>query len=231
MAPIKTDGEALAARGIAPDGRALRAIRTRHRIIATMADLLREGNPAPTVTQIGARAGISTRSVFMHFGDTTELFLAMISSAFSEARSCMQPVPDAPFEERLAFFIDTRISGLERFGAMWRLAGTHYAADRDVQQQFAAIRDTMRARVMAMFAPELLPMGARAEQVSDMLLAATSLDVWTSLRACHHEQPAEARAALRTIARGVFLAAGVSPASPAADGTPSPPAGTPSTQL
>src|SRR5688572_31578433 len=99
MAPIKTDGEALAARGIAPDGRALRAIRTRQRIIATMATLLREGIPAPTVTQIGARAGISTRSVYMHFGDTTELFLAMISPAFSEARAHMLPVPDAPFED------------------------------------------------------------------------------------------------------------------------------------
>jgi AcrR family transcriptional regulator len=217
MAPIKTDGEALAARGIEPDGRALRAIRTRQRIIATMATLLREGNAAPTITQIGARAGISTRSVFMHFGDTTELFMAMISAAFNEARTQMPPVPEAPFEERLAFFIDTRISSLERFGAMWRMAGTNYAADRDVQQQFAVIRTTIRARVQAVFSPELTPIGQRAELLIDMLLAATSLDVWTSLRAAHRERPADARAAMRTIARGVFLAAAASEtAEPAA---------------
>jgi hypothetical protein len=30
----------------------------------------------------------------------------------------MPPVPDVPFEDRLAFFVETRISGLERFGAM-----------------------------------------------------------------------------------------------------------------
>lgn len=211
MASIKTDGEALAARGIEPDGRALRAIRTRQRIIATMAALLREGNPLPTVTQIGARAGISTRSVFMHFGDTTELFLAMLSAAFSEARTHMQPVPNAPFEDRLAFFIDTRIAALERFGAIWRLAGTHFAGDRDVQGQIGLIRDTMRARVGAMFATELVPMGTeRAGWVVDMLLAATALDVWTSLCTTYRERPEEARTAMRTIARGIFLAAGPS---------------------
>jgi AcrR family transcriptional regulator len=212
MAPIKTDGEALAARGIAPDGRALRAIRTRQRIIATMAALLREGNPLPTVTQIGARAGISTRSVFMHFGDTTELFLAVLSTAFTEARTHMHPVPNAPFENRLAFFVDTRIAALERFGAMWRLAGTHFAADRDVQQQIALIRDTMRARVHAMFATEFVPMGTeRAGPLVDMLLAATALDVWTSLRTAHCDRLDQARAAMRTIVRGIFLAAGSSP--------------------
>jgi hypothetical protein len=90
------------------------------------------------------------------------------------------------------------------------MAGTHYAADHDVQQQFAAIRNTIRARAQATFAPELAPVGARAELLVDMLLAATSLDVWTSLRTTYHDRPVEARAALQTIARGIFLAADLS---------------------
>ena len=58
------------------DGRTARSARTRDAVVAAVLELVRAGNPRPTAKEIAARAGISLRSVYVHFDDLDDLFAA-----------------------------------------------------------------------------------------------------------------------------------------------------------
>src|SRR3954470_18279608 len=51
------------------DGRTARATRTREAVVSAVLDLVNEGNPKPTAREIADRAGVSLRSVYVHFDD------------------------------------------------------------------------------------------------------------------------------------------------------------------
>src|SRR4051794_22194596 len=56
------------ASGFAPkvDGRRLRSVRTKQRVIDALLELVREGNPNPRLGEIAERAGCVVRSIFDH---------------------------------------------------------------------------------------------------------------------------------------------------------------------
>ena len=58
------------------DGRTARSARTREAVVTAVLELVRAGNPRPTAKEIAARAGISLRSVYVHFDDLDDLFAA-----------------------------------------------------------------------------------------------------------------------------------------------------------
>ena len=65
------------------DGRAARSHRTRLAIIDALLRLLASGDLRPTTERIAAAAGVSTRSIFLHFSDVDSLFTEAVDR-FSE---------------------------------------------------------------------------------------------------------------------------------------------------
>ena len=63
--------------GKGPDGRNLRAARTRKSILNAARALIREGDFSPTVIEVARNANCSVRSVFQHFGSIGGLYAAV----------------------------------------------------------------------------------------------------------------------------------------------------------
>src|SRR5947208_2799086 len=55
-----------------------RVARTREAIVASTLTLAMEGEVAPIVRDIAKLAGVSARTVFQHFADTAELYVAVL---------------------------------------------------------------------------------------------------------------------------------------------------------
>lgn len=62
---------------VVPDGRALRAERSREAIVRAIWELIGEGLLEPTTEQIAERAQVGIRTVFRHFSDMEGLFSAV----------------------------------------------------------------------------------------------------------------------------------------------------------
>jgi AcrR family transcriptional regulator len=208
MPHIKTDPRDLTARGIAPDGRARRALATRGKIIAAMSDLVGEGNVSPTSEQIGRRAGVSTRSIFMHFDDIGALFVAVLDHLIREAMPRLPPIPKgAPFADRLGFYVDNRVRLAEEFGSYWRSATILFPTHQEIQQRVNAVRAAVRSRTRATFEIELNRLEpAAANDVLDTIVAATTWEVWRTLREAQGRTREQARSVFETIVVGTMLA-------------------------
>src|SRR5712691_6279972 len=83
-------------------GRGDRVARTREAIIASALALALAGEVAPIVRDIAKMAGVSARTVFQHFSDTAELYVAVLSRVLAAV------VGEAPDHET-ALAIDDRI--------------------------------------------------------------------------------------------------------------------------
>src|SRR5262245_65750083 len=83
-------------------GRGDRVARTREAIIASTLALALAGEVAPIVRDIAKMAGVSARTVFQHFSDTAELYVAVLGRVLAAVGG---EAPDAcaspPVEERV----------------------------------------------------------------------------------------------------------------------------------
>ncbi len=92
------------------DGRSARAARTRDAVVEALLSLLDDGNYRPTARQVAERAGVSLRSVYVHFDDLEDLFTAAAHNHFERVRDLVQAIPgDGPLESRLDAFVRQEI--------------------------------------------------------------------------------------------------------------------------
>jgi AcrR family transcriptional regulator len=78
---------------------------TRRLILAAAWDLIEEGDIAVRLADVGARAGVSRRTIYLHFGDRAGLLAALVDHMDEsiDARSVADPIWSAPStSERLA---------------------------------------------------------------------------------------------------------------------------------
>src|SRR5438128_1587256 len=84
-------------------GRGDRVARTREAIIASALALALAGEVAPIVRDIAKMAGVSARTVFQHFSDTAELYVAVLGRVLA---AIVGDSPDGgqsrPRDERIA---------------------------------------------------------------------------------------------------------------------------------
>ncbi|MFF4102717.1 TetR/AcrR family transcriptional regulator [Streptomyces sp. NPDC001903] len=175
------------------DGRVERGRQTRARIINAVLELGEEGETAPTVAKIAARAGTSARLVHHHFGNVEEIIDQAIDHRLHElvARQPVLPV-SGPLGPRITALVAARADALEWITPL-RLTTVRLEQQSD---KLRRCRDTAlgvaRAQLEAVFAAEFAaqPEGRRA-----LLLAA--LETTTSWEAWHHlrftRTPEEAR--------------------------------------
>src|SRR5439155_27204654 len=92
-----------------PDGRSAAAARTRDAVVEALLSPLDDGNFRPTARQVAERAGVSLRSVYVHFDDLEDLFTAAAHNHVERMRDLVESVPaEGPLESRLDAFLRQR---------------------------------------------------------------------------------------------------------------------------
>jgi AcrR family transcriptional regulator len=140
--------------------------------------LIDGGNLRPTAREVADQAGVSLRSVYVHFDDVESLFVAASARHFEHIQSLRLPCdPTAPRHERVATLIESRVRIYES-GAQVRRAAL-------VQEPFSpALRSALdygrrsgRLELDAVFAPEF---EALSTEEHHRLRAALEVAVGTS---------------------------------------------------
>jgi TetR/AcrR family transcriptional regulator, regulator of autoinduction and epiphytic fitness len=181
------------------DGRTARARRTREAIVDAVLGLLDAGDLRPSVEDIAARAGVSPRSIFQHFGDRETLLRAVGMRQTERVSQIVEHLPDTgPFDERLEAFVEQRARVLEFITPVRRSALLNEPFSEGSHAGLQAFRALKRAEAERVFAPELdaCP-AAEREEVVRALGAVTDWNTWEALRAHQGLSVADARAVMR----------------------------------
>jgi len=123
--------------------------RTRRVIVRALLDALDEGEPAPTARALAARAGVSERSVFVHFADLDELRVAAAEHELDQVRALLEPVPaELPLQDRVqvllaqherAYPVQRRLAALVRARTSDVLDAQARAGERAFREHLAAV--------------------------------------------------------------------------------------------
>ncbi len=184
---------------MAPDGRVTRAARTRAAVVDALLTLNERGNLRPTAHDIATEAGVSLRSLYVHFDDLEALFVAA-GQRHSERMGAVLPplVVEGSFDHRLDAFLARR-QVMNEFGAPVRRAALlQEPFSPAIGQAVAAGRQHLRLEVNRCFAPEIAASqhlaGGRLPRAIDI---ATGPATWESLRTHQKLSVDEAAAQVR----------------------------------
>ena len=166
----------------AVDGRSARAQRTRDSVVNAVLELAGAGDARPTAKEIADRAGISVRSVYVHFDDLDDLFRAAAARHFEQMSALLQPV-DATLDlsDRIRAATTQRVAIHENFGAVRRAAEQWAPLSPALADVLRAGREVGRQDIERLFGPVLV---GRADH--DVALGAINLllgaAAWDNLR-------------------------------------------------
>ncbi|MFZ5563913.1 MAG: TetR/AcrR family transcriptional regulator [Thermodesulfobacteriota bacterium] len=161
-----------------------RSERSKNAIAMALLELIASGQAAPTARQIAEHAGISLRLVFHHFQDMAAVYNMMLALQFERLTPLLAlDIPEsAPFEKRLADFIDHRTTLLEFISPTRRAVLASGLSDA-VAQGVDLCRKIKEEQVGRVFGPELSKHEKKeANRRLAALKAATSWLVWHGLR-------------------------------------------------
>ena len=165
------------------DGRSARAQRTRDSVVNAVLELAKSGDVRPTAKEIADCAGISVRSVYVHFDDLDDLFRAAAARHFEQMATLLQPVDASlPLADRIGAATNQRVAIHENFGAVRRAAEQWAPLSPALTEVLSTGRDVGRHDLERLFGPAL---AGRADE--DIVLGALTLllgaSAWDSLRA------------------------------------------------
>lgn len=160
------------------DGRHARTARTRGAIVEALLALVANGHAAPTAAEIAAKAGVSRRSIAVHFPSRAALFAAA-ATHYHHRPPPPEPPATEPVERRLAALLATRAVELEASRPI-RAAAARLAGEFEVAADALATSARRRREVIArVFAPEIARGGGDVLEILDLLLGGR---VWDALR-------------------------------------------------
>jgi AcrR family transcriptional regulator len=164
---------------IETDGRRLRAVRSRDRIVDAILALVGDGEMNPSAVQIAERAGVGIRSVFRHFEDMDTLYGEMRARMEAELLpQVLAPFAARDLRGRLGELLERRASIFERL-LLYRIAG---AARRFQSEYLRCAQDKTRAGESEAVR-RLLPRSILADPVLAAAIDhAASFETWRSLR-------------------------------------------------
>jgi AcrR family transcriptional regulator len=187
-------------------GRGDRVARTREAIISSALALALAGEVAPIVRDIAKTAGVSARTVFQHFSDTAELYVAVLG------RMLAAVVGDIP-ELGAAWSIDERIAAIttqcsdrcERLLPMWTFVETLQRRSSDASDMVVQMYNANRQQLAIWFDRELTAMPPEPrERTLNALAMACAPESWVVLRRRLGLSIDQSRDELRFISRAVF---------------------------
>lgn len=155
-------------------------------MVDALLTLIDEGNLRPTAREIAAKAGVSLRSVYVHFEDVADLFHAAARRHFEN----LEPVigqrlcdDNAPFPERIDAFVERRARIYEASASIRRAAALQEPFSPAIRSILDAARRFGRAEIDAVFAPELnRPNTAHGARQRAGLEVVAGVEAWDVLR-------------------------------------------------
>src|SRR5881394_4428599 len=128
-------------------GRGDRVARTREAIVASTLTLAMEGEVAPIVRDIAKLAGVSARTVFQHFADTAELYVAVLGRVLGTLASDPPADGHGALDERISAAVGQRAGRYEKLVPMWTFVETlqrrSSEAGEKVNQLYASNREQL----------------------------------------------------------------------------------------
>jgi len=166
------------------DGRTARSVRTRAAVVTAVLELVRGGEPRPTAKEIAARAGISLRSVYVHFDDLDDLFTAAGARQAEEVAHLLYAVDASlPFPTRVVEVVEQRaaiweaLAPVRRAALIWE-SSSPTLRERGKQMTQRSVRDLARV-----FATELDGVDPEARPLLlEALNVSCSSGAWEVLR-------------------------------------------------
>jgi AcrR family transcriptional regulator len=187
-------------------GRGDRVARTREAIVASALALAAAGQVAPIVRDIAQMAGVSARTVFQHFADTAELYVAVLGRVLA---ALVGEAPELasgwPIEERITHLVNQCADRYEQLRPMWTFVETLQRRSSEAADMIAQIYSVNTANLSKSFAAELghLPPESR-DRVLTALALAIAPESWVVLRQRLGLSVDQAREELGFVVRSVF---------------------------
>jgi AcrR family transcriptional regulator len=182
-----------------------RVARTREAIIASALSLALAGEVAPIVRDIAKMAGVSARTVFQHFSDTAELYVAVLGRVMAAVVGEASDHAGSPVEQRIAMTIDQASERCERLLPMWTFVETLQRRSSEASDMVVTMYTSNRMQLAHCFDHELtaLPPEAR-ERTLNALAMAHAPESWVVLRQRLGLTVEQARDELRFVTRALF---------------------------
>jgi AcrR family transcriptional regulator len=169
------------------DGRLLRANRTRDKVVDALLTLIDQGSLRPTAREIAAQAGVSLRSLYVHFDDVEALFYAAAVRHGERGDALIPPpVTEGSFEERLVAFVKRRGLIYESGHNIRRAAVLQEPFSLAIRTILEEARQMGRAEIECVFKPELSALEREQRHVTLAALdVASHAAGWDVLREQH----------------------------------------------
>jgi AcrR family transcriptional regulator len=186
-------------------GRGDRVARTREAIVSSTLTLAMEGEVAPIVRDIAKLAGVSARTVFQHFADTAELYVAVLGRVLTGLRGEAQPAPGTALDDRISAVIGQRAGRYEKLLPMWTFVETLQRRSSEAGEQVSQLYTANREQLAECFGEELTGLsGEQRERALNALAMALAPESWIVLRERLGLTSDQAREEWRFIVKAIF---------------------------
>jgi TetR/AcrR family transcriptional regulator, regulator of autoinduction and epiphytic fitness len=166
------------------DGRLTRAARTRAAVVDALLALNDRGNVRPTARDIATEAGVSLRSLYVHFDDLEALFVAAAERHTDRLAGLVGPlIIQGDLATRIETLLSRHATLYEAGAGVRRAALLQEPFSPALQQALTMGRKLARSTIRQMFAPEIAAAGPEAgDALARALEIATSAATWDALR-------------------------------------------------
>ncbi len=161
-------------------------------------DLLREGNMRPSAYEVATRAGVSERTVFRHFEDLDQLFVAAAEHQARRIAALLdRPLTKGVRSKRINELVRRRAVLYEEITPVRRAALRHAPFHAALRSGLDRLHLVLRQQMEATFAVELESLPTRRRRdLAEALDVAVSWSAWEALRADQRLPSARAAAAM-----------------------------------
>jgi AcrR family transcriptional regulator len=177
-------------------------------VVDALLALNEAGNLRPTAREIAAEAGVSLRSIYVHFDDVESLFIAAAVRHGEHLQSLALPLrTEGPLEDRLDTLLAHRRRIYEAGAGVRRAALVQAPFSPALRRALEIARTNSRREIERVFAIELAGRPrAAANRLRRALDTATNGATWDGLRRAEEcsadEAEAQMRAMVLAIVRG-----------------------------
>ncbi len=190
-------------------GRGDRVARTREAIVASTLTLAMEGEVAPIVRDIAKLAGVSARTVFQHFADTAELYVAVLGRVLAnlanDPPAASAPSAQSALDERIGTAIGQRAGRYEKLVPMWTFVETLQRRSSEAGEKVNQLYIANREQLAEAFGAELAGLqGENRERTLNALAMALTPEGWIVLRERLGLTVEQAREEWRFIVKAIF---------------------------
>ena len=161
-----------------------RVARTREAIVASALALAEAGEVAPIVRDIAKMAGVSARTVFQHFADTAELYVAVLSRVLAnQFNGLSEPGEALALDGRIRLVVDRGADHHERLLPMWTFIETLQRRSPQAADMIAQVYAASHANLQKCFDRELAGLASeQRERTLNALAVALAPESWVVLR-------------------------------------------------